>query len=142
MGCREQDSTAVLARANGHRSPGAKPSSARNPASGPPSSERAAARFKALTNSEIAFVVVIHIAQVGDAVAGPAVYAAERLELAAQHVTHGFRPVAVPARLDELVELDGEIGVERNRKSFHAAFLLHPETDGPPAGSQNEPGCA
>ncbi len=61
---------------------------------------------------EFALVVIIDIAQVGDAVTGCRMRASGGLQLSAQHVAHRFGAVAVAASGNQLIEILRQIFIQ------------------------------
>lgn len=73
---------------------------------------------------QFAFVMVIDIREIGNAMTGWRVALAVSLNGATDQVTHRLRAVAVTACGDQLVKLPGQSIVKRNREAFHATFPL------------------
>ncbi len=64
------------------------------------------------TFGQVAFMMVVDIGQVGDAMAGPAALLPRLFKMRAQQVAHGFGAVPVSALGDQPVELGSEFGIE------------------------------
>ena len=64
------------------------------------------------TLGQIAFMMVVDVGQVGDAMARPAALLPRLFKMRAQQIAHGFGAVPVAAPGDQPVELGSEFGIE------------------------------
>lgn len=71
------------------------------------------------TAGEVGFMMVIDIAEGGDAVAFAALIQAGGLQFLAYQVAHRLRAIGIPARVYELVKLLTELVIERYGEAFH-----------------------
>lgn len=71
---------------------------------------------------ELTLVVVIHLGEVGDALAPGMAQFVALLQVAAQNVAHGFAAGRIAALFDERVKGGGQPFRERNGKSVHQAL--------------------
>ena len=61
---------------------------------------------------QVAFMMVVDVGQVGDAMARPAALLPRLFKMRAQQVAHGFGAVPITALGDQTVELGSEFGIE------------------------------
>lgn len=69
---------------------------------------------------KVAFVVIVNIAECGDAMASTSFFQPSGLQLVAYQVAHRLRAIGIAARAYEFVKLFGELVIQRYGEAFHA----------------------
>jgi len=73
---------------------------------------------------QITLVMIVDVAEVGDAMPGLFIRLAQQFKLPPQQVTNCFRPVAITSHPNQPIELSRQFSVERYGETFHSNDLL------------------
>lgn len=79
--------------------------------------------YRGNATGKVTFVVIVNVAERGDAMASTSFFQPGGLQLVAYQVAHRLRAICIAARAYKFVKLFGELVIQRYGETFHISSL-------------------